>query len=132
ELVVGIKIEPTLAAGRFRPAVPGDAEGLQAAAGHFHEVLLQRCHAKGELDLELAWLAVRPLRAHEELAVAVAERRGGAVLDETGVAEIAQHRAAARMLHRFGMLRGLPGHRFALMTGRAARAADERRCLARR
>ena len=65
-LLVGIEVEPALAAGRLRPRVPGDAEGLQAAARHLHQILLQRRDAQGEGDLELAGLAVGPVGAHEE------------------------------------------------------------------
>ena len=42
ELLVGIEMEPALAALVLRPAVPGDAERLHPAVGKGDQVLLQR------------------------------------------------------------------------------------------
>jgi hypothetical protein len=40
ELLVGVEMEPALAALLFRPAVPGDAQRLQPPAGKRDQILL--------------------------------------------------------------------------------------------
>ena len=50
---IGIEVEPALAAG-----IPGHRQGLQAAAGKFDEVLLERVDAEGVFDFVLTGTAV--------------------------------------------------------------------------
>ena len=127
QMLAGIEVEPALAAFRLGARIPGDAEGLQPSAGHLHQILLQRRQSERELDREIARLAVGTLGADEEILALGQEGRGHAILVEGSAVEGSQHRGRTGMLHRLRVLRSLPGGVFALMAGRAGRAADERR-----
>ena len=94
DLLVGIEVEPALAALVLRPAVPGDRQRLQAAIRELDQVLLQRIDAEGVFDLERGELAVGAVGLDEELAV-LAEKAGAhAVVVEARIVEVAQHRFA--------------------------------------
>jgi hypothetical protein len=67
--LVGIEVEPALAAVLRGPRVPGGGERLEAAAGQGDEILLERGHAEGEQHLEVLEAAVRPVGADDEVAV---------------------------------------------------------------
>lgn len=99
ELLLRVEVEPTLAAFLLRAAVPGNTEGLQAAAGKFDQVLLQRGKAEGVFDLEVGELAVRAVGVDEEFAVTAEEGAGNAVVAEMGIVEIAQHAVGRGDLH---------------------------------
>jgi hypothetical protein len=75
ELLLRVEVEPALPADVLRPTVPGKAQSLVAPAGKGDEVLLERGHPKGIGHCVVVELPVRPLGAHEELAVAPEERR---------------------------------------------------------
>lgn len=70
-LLLWIEMEPTLPALALRPRVPCDAERLVAPAGKFDQILLQRLDAERVLDLEIGELAIRPVGADHEPAVAL-------------------------------------------------------------
>ena len=127
QMLAGIEVEPALAAFRLGARIPGDAEGLQPSAGHLDEILLQWRQSERELDREIGRLAVGTLGADKEILPLGQEGRGHAILVERGAIEGSQHRGRAGMLHRLRVLRSLPGRVFALMAGRAGRAADEGR-----
>ena len=73
DVPVAVGVEPLSALG-----VPGQAQGLETAAGKGHQVLLEWLVAEGVGDLELAHLAPRPLGPDQELAVAAIEAGGDA------------------------------------------------------
>jgi len=82
------------------------------ATRKLHEVLLQRIHAEGVAHLEVGELAVGPVGADHELAVAAEELAGDAVLAEPCAGEIAEHGRLGGELHRERVLRGLPASEF--------------------
>ena len=98
---------------------------LQPAAGELDQVLLQRRDAERVLDLVVGELAVGPVGADEELAVAPGEGRRHAGVLEGAVGEVAEHGALARLLHRARVLRAAPRFGFLFVTARARLAADE-------
>ncbi len=73
EILVGIKVEPALAALLPGPAVPGDAQHLVAAVGETDQVLLQGMHAEGVGDFKVLEAALRPVGAYHEFPVAAEE-----------------------------------------------------------
>ena len=101
--VVGIEREPALLL-----RVPRDRRRLQASAGKFDQVLLQRRDAERVLDLELGGFAVAAFHRDVVLAVALGERRGRALVRELRVREVAQHRLRAREFHRALVVRAAP------------------------
>jgi len=107
-LVVRIEVEPALAARLLGPAVPGDRQGLQSAAGQFDQVLLQGADAEGIADLEIRQLAVGSVGVDEKPAVALEECGGHARIVETRPVEIAEHALLADVLHRQIVMRALP------------------------
>ncbi|MOA24925.1 hypothetical protein D3C78_1456230 [compost metagenome] len=123
----GVEVEPALPAGTGRAAVPGDGQGLQAAVGKLHQILLQRLDAEGVADLVVAQLAVGAVGAHEETSVAAIEARFDPRIAEGGVVEVAEHRVALGVLHGVGVLRALPGLELLAMAVRAGLAADMHR-----
>ena len=82
---------PPCALGR---AVPRDGQGLVAPAGKRDEVLLQRREPERVGDLVVVQLAVRAVRAHDELPVPLREGRRDARVRERRVVEVAQHGAS--------------------------------------
>src|SRR5262245_48538772 len=60
ELLVGIKVKPTLATLFLRPAVPSNAERLILSSGKSDQVLLEGIDPKGIGDLIIVERAVRP------------------------------------------------------------------------
>src|SRR5689334_3584902 len=67
ELLIGIEVEPALAALILASAVPCDAERLVPAAGHGDQILLQRVYAEGVRNLIVVQSPVRTVGAHHEL-----------------------------------------------------------------
>ena len=92
DLLVRIEMEPALAAFVLRPAVPGDRQRLQPAVGKLDQILLQRIDAERVLHLERGKLAVGPVGLDQKLAVLAEEAGAHAVIVETRVGEIAEHR----------------------------------------
>ena len=127
DVLVGIEVEPALAALVLRPRVPGERERLHAAVGEFDEILLQRIEAEGVFHLEGRELAVRPVGLDEELAVLAEEARLHAVIVEARVGEVAEHRGVGRMSHGVAVLGRVPQRRLAAMAAGAGLAADEGR-----
>ena len=124
DVLARIEMEPALAALRLRARVPGNAERLHAAARKLDQVLLQRAHPEGVLDLVVGELAVRPVRVDEELAVAAREGRRGARIGEFRVGEIAQHRFVVRDLHREVVVGAFPRRVLAGMASGTLRGTD--------
>lgn len=91
EGLIRVEMEPALTTFAFAAAVPGDAEGLQAAARQFDEILLQRVMAEGVVDAKGVDAAVRAVGLNEELAVILTETGAGTGVIEVGIVEIAQH-----------------------------------------
>ena len=106
-----VEVEPALPALRLRPAVPGDGEGLVAAARQLDQVLLQRHEAEDVGDRVVRRPAVGPVGADEGLPVLAEEARGQAVVDEPRVVEVAEHRPLVRRLHREVVVRAAPAPR---------------------
>ena len=131
ELAAGMKIEPFLAALVFGPGIPGDPEGLQAPAGQFDQILLERIKPERELDLEIGALAVRAVGGNEIPAVATKKAGFHLAVAEMGVVEIAKHIGALGDLHRAGVMRFAPILILAAVAGRAIFRTDERRRLLR-
>src|SRR5690348_8383909 len=67
QFLVGVEVEPALAALLFRAAVPGVAERLIAPPWKGDQVLLQRVDPEGVGDLVVVESAVRPLGVDHEL-----------------------------------------------------------------
>ena len=102
-------MEPALTALLRRPAVPGDAQGLQPSARQLEQVLLQRIDAEGVLDRIVAQRAVRPVGAHHEPGAITVETAAHAAEGHLDVGEVAQHRPLGRHLHRAVVVRAAPG-----------------------
>ena len=107
DLLVGIEVEPALAARFLRPAVPGDRQRLQAAVRKLDQVLLERIEAKRVLDLERGELAVGSVGFDQKLAVLAKEARAHAVVVEGHIGEIAEHRLLGRVIHGMLVLRAV-------------------------
>src|SRR4029434_5384891 len=105
---------------------PREAERLKPAARERNQILLQRLHAEGVRDLELAWFAVGAVRPDQELRVAPREGRGHAAMSEHRVSEAAEHRLLVGGLHRQGVVRAAVRLRLLRMTARALRRPRER------
>src|SRR5512143_1277730 len=89
--LLGIQVIPPLAALVLRSRVPHDGQRLQASVRKWDEILLQRCDAERVLDLELGRLAIAPVSAYQEFAVALIERAGDATAREARIGEVAQY-----------------------------------------
>ena len=125
ELLVGVEVEPALAALVLRPAVPGDAQRLHPAVGKGDQVLLQRRDAEGVADLEVGELAVRAVGIDQELAVAPEEPRGDVAVGEGGAIEVAEDGLLGGFGHRQVVVRAAPGLGLGLMAAGAGGDADE-------
>src|SRR4029453_150541 len=68
----------------------------------------ERCHTKGGGDFVVVELPVRPIRTHEELAIAPEERRRHVPVGEGHVIEVAVHRLLVRDLHGQVVMRAAP------------------------
>src|SRR5262245_56572282 len=128
DLLVGIEVEPALAALVLRTAVPGERQRLQPAVGKLDEILLQRIDAEGVLHLEGGELAVRPVGLDQEFSVPAEEAGMHAVMVEARVVEIAEHGLVGRVLHGEPVLRCAPQLRLGAVAAGAGLAADEGGC----
>src|SRR3954447_5770147 len=125
DLLMGIEVEPALAAVVLRSAVPGDRQRLQAAVRERDQVLLQRLDAEGVFHLERGELSIGSVGLDEEPAV-LAEKAGWhAVVLKARIVEVAQHRFLGGMLHRALVLRGAPQLRLGAVAAGARLAAHE-------
>ena len=120
-----IEMEPALPTLVLRPAIPGDAQRLIAPAGKGNKVLLERCYTKGVGDFVVVELPVRPVRAHEELAVAPKERRRDVPVGEGHVIEVPAHGLLVRDLHGQVVMRAVPASVLLRMACAADSAADK-------
>src|SRR5262249_54935676 len=71
--LIGIKMEPALTARVSRPRVPGDRQRLKPPVGKSDQILLEREHAEGVGDLEIAHAAVAPVRVDEKSSIPTKE-----------------------------------------------------------
>ena len=126
DLLVRIEMEPALTALALGPAVPGDRQSLQPAIGECDEILLQRVDPERVLDFEGGELSVWSVGLDKKLPVLAEETGMHAVIVETRVVEIAEHRLVGRVLHGEVVLRGAPQLRFGTVAAGAGLAADER------
>ena len=111
EFLIGVEMEPALAALVFRPAVPGDPERLQPSARHRDQVLLQRIDPERVGDWIFMQSAVGAVGADHEL-VAVAEEGGcDPEMLQLRASEITKHGCRGGGLHRQRVVRTLPGLR---------------------
>ena len=108
DLLVRIEMEPALAASILRPGVPRERQRLQAAVGKLDQILLQRLDAERVLDLKRRQLAVGPIGLDEKLPILAEEAGSHAVMVDSRIAEIAEHRFVVRMLHGKLVLRAVP------------------------
>jgi hypothetical protein len=103
--------------------VPGDAEGLQAAAGLGNQVLLQRVDAEGVAHLEVGGPAVGALGAYHEARQLAGEAGGLAGAVEAGVGEVGPHAGGAGRGHRVAVLGAFEGGRLPGVAGGAFMSA---------
>ena len=127
DFLIGIEMEPALAALVLRPAVPGERERLQTSVGKLDQILLQRIDAEGVLDLEDGELAVGPIGLDQELSVLAEEARVHAEIVEARIIEVAEHGLVGGVIHRQLVLRGEPQLGLGLVAAGAGVAADELR-----
>jgi hypothetical protein len=69
DLLIGVEVEPALAAFVLGAAVPGDGQGLQPAIRELDQVLLQRIDAEGVFHFKRGELAIRSVGLDQEPAV---------------------------------------------------------------
>src|SRR5680860_420706 len=69
DMLIGVEMEPALAALRLRAAVPGNGERLHAPIRKLDEILLQGLDPERVFHLEFVERAVRPVGLDVELAV---------------------------------------------------------------
>jgi hypothetical protein len=125
ELLTGIELEPALTTLVFGPAVPGDPERLQPAAGKGDQVLLQRIDPERIGDRIVVQRAIRAVCADHEL-VAIAEEGGrDPKMLERRVGEVAEHRSLGGFLHCQGVVRALPGVELRRVATGAGLGADK-------
>jgi hypothetical protein len=87
--------------------------------------LLERCDTKGVGDFVVVELPVRPVCAHEELAVAPEERRRDILVGEGRVRKIPEYGLLVRDLHGQVVMRAVPALILLRMAGAADSAADK-------
>src|SRR6185369_1059230 len=114
--LVGIEMEPALAALAFGTCVPGEGQGLHAAIGKLNEILLKGIDAEGVFHFEGGEFAVSAVGFDEKLSVVAKEARTAPVVVEGRIGEITKHGLLRCMIHRMLVLRGMPKLRFGLMT----------------
>src|SRR5262245_26476337 len=73
DLLVGIEVEPALAALVLRAAVPGERQRLQAAVGKLDEILLQGIDTEGVFHVEGGERAVRTIGLDQKFSVPAEE-----------------------------------------------------------
>ena len=108
DLLVRIEMEPALAALLLRPAVPGERQRLQASVGKLDQILLQWLDAERVLDFKRRQPAVGPVGFDEKLPILAEEAGSHAVMVDSRIAEIAEHRFVVCMLHGKLVLRAAP------------------------
>ena len=121
---IRVEMKPTLAAGVFRPGIPGPGQSLKPAVRKSDEILLQRLDAKGVTDREARDFAVAPFGLDHE-TIAVAEKSSfGAMALHGDVAKIAEDGFRRRDSHSARMMRLSPSGGLRRMTSGACRGAD--------
>ena len=124
QVLIGVEMEPALAALFLRPRVPGDAQRLHPSVGKGDQVLLQRGDAEDVADLEIGEFAVRSVGVDEELAVPPEEPRSDVPVGEGGIVEVAEDGGLGRLGHRQVVVRAAPRLALGLVAPGAGGAAD--------
>jgi hypothetical protein len=124
QLLIGVEMEPALAARVLCSTVPGDAERLQAAAGERDQILLQRIDAECVGDLVVVQGGVRTVGAHHEAAARAEEGGNDAKVLQRCIREIAEHGALIGLLHGARVMRASPAPRRLGMAAGADLTAD--------
>jgi hypothetical protein len=127
DLLVGIKMEPALAALVLRTAVPCKREGLQTTVWELDQVFLQRVVTECVLRFIDREFAVGAVGLDKKLSILAKEARMHAVIVKALVVKVAEHGFVSCVLHGELVLRGLPQVRFGPVTTGAGLAANERR-----
>ena len=120
-----IEMEPALAAVLRGPCVPGDIEGLQAAAGQRQQVLLQGFDTKGVAYREVLQGTVFAGGVDDEIVAVAGEGCGYPAAGEGGTVEITEYRVSCGLLHGQVMVRVLPQLVFGPVTVGTALTADK-------
>jgi hypothetical protein len=124
-LFVRVEVEPALPAFGLGARVPGDAQHLVAPAGEGDHVLLQRPDAESAADLVVRQLAIGPVGADHEFAVALEEGGLDVEMTELGIVEIPEHGVGGGLLHGLPVVRTVPGLVLLLMAALAGGCADK-------
>ena len=99
DALLRIEVKPALAALRLGPAVPGNAQGIETAAGQRQQVLLQGVDTKHVFDSVILQLSRRAIGAYP-VGIAFAKKTAfNAIVKKTGILEIAQHGLLRSPLH---------------------------------
>src|SRR5262245_35241787 len=91
-LLVGIEMEPSLAALLLISRIPGENQALKSPVRKRHEILLKRKDAECVRDGIVRKLTVRPIRPNVELALLLIKMRDDPVLYELPIAKISKNR----------------------------------------
>src|SRR4029453_6205015 len=127
DTLTGLEVEPALAALFPGARIPGHRERLQAAARQLYEILLERGHPKGVLDLEVRRLPIGPLGADDVLPVGPATGGLPPLSCEAGAAQTPALGPPRRRLHGRRVLRAFPALELIGVAAGAGLAADEGR-----
>jgi len=115
DFFVRVEVKPALATFAFRTAIPGNTEGLKAAAWKLDEVLLEWIDPEYVLYFIIVELAVRAVCADHEFAVTSIKPRFETIIGELFIVEITQHGFLACHLHGEVMMRARPEFIFFLV-----------------
>ena len=113
DVLIGIEMEPALAAFALGARVPGKRQRLDAPVGKLDEILLQGIKPEGVFHLEGAKLAVGAVGLDHELVAVAEEARVHAEIIEARIVEVAEHALLGGMRHGVRVLRAVPLRCFA-------------------
>ena len=125
DIVIGVKVIPTLAARFLSSAVPGNRQRLKPPAFQRKEVLLQRINPENVANRKTLGQTVRPLGCNPEPIGIPGECGDSAVIGEGSPIKISQHGLRSSLLHCEIVVRILPGGECCLMTGCANLGPDK-------
>ena len=126
-VLIRVQVIPTLATVNFGARVPGELQGLLAAAGRVDQVLLQRCHAEGVRDFKRFLFARRIFEGHDVATLASSECCSGVEVRNGDVGKITEDSVCVGNLHCLLVMRSLPLSELCFVTGFAGLTAGELR-----